>query len=269
MIDGANRGGLGIGYRAEHTGGPGDRLPHPDDRWPKNEPRLARLIPKERLDRVLGLPRRAAALPTGTKTALLFVALALIAVLVAIYDPRPSLWHVKVTILSGAQSGNYYATVEKLAAEVKGRKGRIENLTSAGSVENVRRLTAAKERCNVQFALIQDGIDWPADQGLELVGRLPRPEALIVLGRNADRITSVEDFRGLKIGIGPVGSGTENLARRALAPLSDLELKFSTQPIDQQIDMLERGELDLGAMVIDEDAQLVVDAASLPLFAQC
>lgn len=143
---------------------------------------------------------------------------------------------------------------------MKGRKGRIENLTSAGSVENVRRLTAAKERCNVQFALIQDGIDWPADHGLELVGRLPRPEALIVLGRNADRITSVEDFRGLKIGIGPVGSGTENLARRALAPLSELELKFSTQPIDQQIDMLERGELDLGAMVIDEDAQLVVDA---------
>ena len=64
----------------------------------------------------------------------------------------------------------------------------------------------------------------------------------------------------MRLGIGPLGSGTENLARRVLAPLAELELKVSTQSIDRQLDMLERGELDLGAMVIDEDAQLVVDA---------
>ena len=31
---------------------------------------------------------------------------------------------------------------------------------------------------------------------------------------------------------------------------------MSTQPIDRQLDMLERGELDLGAMVIDDEAKL-------------
>ena len=107
---------------------------------------------------------------------------------------------------------------------------------------------------------MQDGVDWPAGQRLELMRRLPRPEALPVLGRDADRIKSLQDARGLRLGIGPLGSGTENLARRVLAPLAELELKVSTQPIDRQLDMLERGELDLGAMVIDEDAQLVVDA---------
>ena len=207
------------------------------------------------------LSRRATSMSTGTKTALLFGALALIGVLVALYDPRPSLRHVRVAFLSGSPTGNYFATVDKLAAETSRRKGRIANVASAGSVENIERLVAARTTCDVQFALVQDGVDWPAaEHRLELIGRLPRPEALLVLGRDADRFKSLQDVQGLRLGIGPLGSGTENLARRVLAPLAELELKVSTQPIDRQLDMLERGELDLGAMVIDEDAQLVVDA---------
>jgi TRAP-type uncharacterized transport system substrate-binding protein len=227
---------------------------------PAPDRRIARLIPKERLQRVLGLSQGAASMSTGTKTALLFGALALIGLLVALYDPRPSLRHVRVAILSGSPTGNYFATVDKLAAETSRRKGHIANLASAGSVENIERLVAASSTCDVQFALVQDGVDWPSGHRLELIGRLPRPEALVVLGRDADRIKSPQDLRGLRLGIGPLGSGTENLARRVLAPLAELELKVSTQPIDRQLDMLERGELDLGAMVIDEDAQLVVDA---------
>jgi TRAP-type uncharacterized transport system substrate-binding protein len=217
-------------------------------------------MPKQSRPRALGLSRRATSMSTGTKTALLFGALALIGVLVALYDPRPSLRHVRVAFLSGSPTGNYFATVDKLAAETSRRKGRIANVTSAGSVENIERLVAASATCDIQFALVQDGVDWPSRHQLESIGRLPRPEALLILGRNADRIKSPQDMRGLRLGIGPVGSGTENLARRVLAPLTELELKVSTQSIDKQLDMLERGELDLGAMVIDEDAQLVVDA---------
>ena len=217
-------------------------------------------MPKQSLLRALGLSQRATSMSAGTKTALLFGALALIGVLVALYDPRPSLRHVRVAFLSGSPTGNYFATVDKLAAETSRRKGRIANVASAGSVENIERLVAARAACDVQFALVQDGVDWPAGQRLELIGRLPRPEALLVLGRDADRIKSLQDARGLRLGIGPLGSGTENLARLVLAPHAELELKVSTQPIDRQLDMLERGELDLGAMVIDEDAQLVVDA---------
>jgi TRAP-type uncharacterized transport system substrate-binding protein len=227
---------------------------------PTSKRRIARLIPEERLQRVLGLSRRAASMSTSTKMALLFGMLALISLLVALYDPRPSLRHVRVAFLSGSPTGNYFATVDKLAAETARRKGHIVNVASAGSVENIERLVAAKATCDIQFALVQDGVDWPSGQPMELIGRLPRPEALIFLGRDADRIKSPQDLRGLRLGIGPPGSGTENLARRVLAPLTELDLKVSTHPIDRQLDMLERGELDLGAMVIDENAQLVVDA---------
>ena len=82
----------------------------------------------------------------GTKTALLFGALALIGLLVALYDPRPSLRHVRVTFLSGSATGNYFATVDKLAAEISRRKGRLANVVSAGSVENVERLVADETR---------------------------------------------------------------------------------------------------------------------------
>ena len=205
--------------------------------------------------------QRTTSLSAGTKTALLFGALALIGLLVALYDPRPSLRHVRLTFLSGSASGNYFATVDKLAAEISRRKGRVANVITAGSVENIERLVADRATCDVQFALVQGGIGWPAaEHRLELIGRLPRPEALLVLGRDADRIKSLQELQGLRLGIGPVGSGTENLARRVLAPLAELEIKVSTQSIDRQLDMLERSELDLGAMVIDEDAQLVVDA---------
>ena len=232
----------------------------PDPSLPDKPSRLQRLIPRERLERVLGLPAHAGRLSSGTKTAILFGALALIVLLVAWYDPRPSLRHVRVAVSSGSPTGNYYATVEKIGAEVARHKGRVKNLASAGSIENINRLIEAKKDCSVQFALVQDGIEWPAGHPLELVGRLPRPESFIVLGRQADQIVRQEDLRGLRIGIGPLGSGTEYLSRRVLAPLADLEMKVSTQPIDEQLDMLQRGDLDLGAMVIDDDAQLVADA---------
>jgi TRAP-type uncharacterized transport system substrate-binding protein len=219
-----------------------------------------RLIPRERLERVLGLPDRAGRLSSGAKTAILFGVLALIVLLVALYDPRPSLRHVKVAVASGSTTGNYYATIEKIGAQVARQKGRLQNLPSAGSVENIQRLIEAAENCRVQFALVQDGIEWPPGHPLELIGRLPQSESLILLGRDADRITAPEQLRGLRIGIGPVGSGTEYLMRGVMAQLSSLDLKTSTQSIDRQLDMLQRGELDLGAMVISDEAQLVVQA---------
>ena len=202
------------------------------------------------------------ALSPGLKTAVLFAVLLLLSALVAWLDPRPSLRHVQVSMLSGAPTGNYFATVDKLAAEAARRKGRVRNLSSAGSAENVERLIAGAKDCSVHFALVQNGIAYPDGHNLELIGRLPRPESLVILGRNADRIRAPVDLKGLRMGIGPVGSGTEQMMRRVLKLLAGIDLVVSTQPVDQQLGMLERGELDLAAMVIDEEATLLVDAVA-------
>ena len=200
------------------------------------------------------------AISRALKTVLLVTALAVIAVGVAKFGRNPDLSHVKVAMLSGSADGNYHAIVGKAAAQAQRERGRIDNLTSAGSVENMQRLAAAKSSCDIQFALVQDGLPWPASHPFQLIGRLPVSESLVVLGRDADRIRSVTDMRGMRVGIGPVGSGTEYVAREVMAQLAELDVKVTTQPLRDQIAMLERGDLDLGAMVIAPGASLLVEA---------
>jgi TRAP-type uncharacterized transport system substrate-binding protein len=183
-----------------------------------------------------------------------------ILVVAATASRRPDISHVNVAILSGSEDGNYHAIIAKAAAEAQRRHGRIENLSSAGSVENIARLAAARSSCNIQFALVQEGLPWPESHPFQLIARLPLPESFVVLGRNADRIHSVAELRGLRVGIGPVGSGTEYLARQIVTQLKELNIRLTTQPLNEQLAMLDSGDLDLGAMVIDLDASLIVNA---------
>jgi uncharacterized protein len=212
------------------------------------------------LQRVLGLTKRTLDQSRGLKLALLGGILLLISLLAASSDHSPNLAHVRVGVLSADPQKNYYEVVNGLAAEARQQKGRIDNIPSAGSVENVSQLVASRTSCDVHFALVQEGLDWPTGSSLELIGRLPEAESLVFLGPQADQIKALTDLRGMRIGIGPVGSGTEHVARQVLAPLAELDLSLSTQGVDEQLVQLERGELDLVAMVINEDAQLVAEA---------
>jgi len=210
--------------------------------------------------RLLG-PNGARTGPSPTLKILIVLAvLAVLGLLLAVTDPEASLRHLKVGFLSGAVSGNYYAVVARVAAAAAKRHGRVTNLSSAGSVENVARLVAARKGCTAHFALVQEGVDLPEGHQLELIGRLTRPETLVILGKNADHVTSPENLRGARVGIGPVGSGTEFVMRRLLAPYGALQLRLSTHSIDEQVQQLERGELDYAAMVIDEDAEQLKEA---------
>ena len=182
--------------------------------------------------------------------------------LVAWLDPRPSLRHVQVAMLSAGATGNYNAAVEKIGAEVARRKGRVQNLSSAGSVENVERLIAGAKKCNVHFGLVQEGIPYPEGHNLELIGRLTRPESLAILGRNVGRIRTRADLKGLRFGIGPDGSGTQYLMRQVLALFEGVDVIALTLPIDQQLAMAERGELDLAAMVLDDEGKLLANAVT-------
>ncbi|HSI12954.1 MAG TPA: TAXI family TRAP transporter solute-binding subunit [Chthoniobacter sp.] len=194
------------------------------------------------------------------KTAILFAVLAVITLAAIFYDRTPGLSSVRVKMLSGTPQGNYHAIVDRLAEEAERRHGRIENLSSAGSVENLSRLAAGRTTKEVQFALVQDGLDWPKGQHLELIGRLGDPESFVLLGKDADHIRTLADLKGKRIGIGPPGSGTERVARQILALIPELNLQVSVPSMEEQFAQLQNGELDLGAMVIDENAQALVAA---------
>jgi TRAP-type uncharacterized transport system substrate-binding protein len=199
-------------------------------------------VVKARLRRLRGLVKRTFNCSRHLKPALLGGMLLLIGLLVAFSDHSPNLAHVRVGVLSASPQGNYYAIVNALSAEARQQRGRIDNIPSAGSVENISRLVAGRASCDVHFALVQEGLDWPAGSPLELVGRLHKAESLFFLGPTADRIQALTDLRGMRIGIGPVGSGTEHVARQVLAPLAELDLTLSTQGLDEQLIKLERGD---------------------------
>ncbi|RMH43580.1 MAG: hypothetical protein D6689_04770 [Deltaproteobacteria bacterium] len=203
---------------------------------------------------------RARRLPLRTVAAL--ATIGLIAAAVSTIHFGESLDYLDVTVLSGPRGGNYAAVVDRVARRAASRGGTVRPVTSAGSVDNLRRLAAAADDCSVDFALAQAGVPIPDDAGIELIGRLPRTEAVLLIGRDAGSLERFDQLRGLRVGVGPAGSGTDHLARRLFAagPLARLDLQLENHALRDQVDRLVAGDLDLGVFVLDEDAALARDA---------
>ena len=199
---------------------------------------------------------------TGVRAAGLGAVVALLAATAMAIDLEPDLSHLDVTFLSGSAEGHYHAVAEGLVDQARRQAGKVTNVATAGSVDNVARLEAGAAEDVVRFALVQDGLPWRDGTPLELMARLPKAEAVLFLGRDADRLTRLEQLRGARVGIGPEGSGTALLAQQLLDAIdaAALGVVASSQPLDVQLRKLEAGELDLGVFVIQRDAGLVARA---------
>jgi NMT1-like family len=200
-------------------------------------------------------PHRARA----ARAALLVILVAALAAWIATLDLRPSLTHVRLRLLSGPAEGNYHVLAGSIAAAAAKKGGRIENVESEGSLENVERLAAAAHGCEAQAALVQAGLPLPDAPKLELYGRLGKYESIFFLGKRGDSIKEFAELAHLRVGVGPEGSGTARVLRQVfeLPDFRDLGVVLSAHPLAEQLDLAARGELDLAAFVIDEDAALV------------
>jgi len=147
---------------------------------------------------------------------LLLVAAAAVAAVASRFGVSHDYAHLRASLLAGVQGGNYYGLATRLATRARREHGSLTVVQTAGSIENVTRLAEAGRRCAAAFALVQDGIPMPADAGLEMLGRLPEPESLLLLGRQNRAFLSFADLRGASIGIGPEGSGTAYLNASAI-----------------------------------------------------
>jgi TRAP-type uncharacterized transport system substrate-binding protein len=183
-------------------------------------------------------------------------------VVVARLDLRPSLSHVHVRLLSGAPEGNYHAVAASISAAAAKKRGTIENVPSAGSLDNLERLAASARSCEVEAALVQAGLPFPESPRLELLARLAKAESLFFLGKKGDTITDFAQLKGLRIGAGPAGSGTARVVEQIFGSrdFKALGVVLSHHPLADQIDLADKGEIDLAAFVMDEDAQLIQTA---------
>jgi TRAP transporter TAXI family solute receptor len=190
---------------------------------------------------------------------LLLVAAAAVAAVAAGFGIAYDYGYLHASILAGSPGGQYHALAMRLADRAKRDHGTLTVIPTAGSIENVNRLAAGRGHCAEMFALIQDGTPVPANVGLELLGRLPQPESLLLLGRQDSAVRTFADLRGASIGVGPEGSGTAYLMHQLFegSDLRELKVHLSHHELPEQAQLVAQGKLDLAAFVMQEDAEFL------------
>jgi TRAP-type uncharacterized transport system substrate-binding protein len=187
------------------------------------------------------------------------VVAAVLAALVTAFGIARDYGYLRASILTGATGAYYYDLATRLADRAKRKHGSLTVVSTAGSIENVERLTNGGSRCTEKFALIQDGTPVSSDAGLDLLGRLPEPESLLLLGRRDRPFSSFAGLHGMSIGIGPEGSGTAYLMHQLFEDpdLRRLDARLSNHGLLEQAKMVAQGQLDLAAMVTQENAEFL------------
>jgi len=190
---------------------------------------------------------------------LLVAAAALVAAVAASFGIARDYGYLHASVLTGTAGGYYHTLATRLADRAKRGHGALSVIPTAGSVENVGRLASGQARCTEMFALIQDGTPVSADARLELLGRLPEPESLLLLGRPGNAFHTFADLRGASIGVGPQGSGTAYLMHQLFedSDLRQLNVRLSHHELPEQARLVAEGKLDLAAVVMQEDAEFL------------
>lgn len=201
------------------------------------------------------LTQRRAAL----RLALLVIASAVLAAIALSYTSVRDYGAFRAAMLTGSPGGAYHSLASDLAKLAERDGGRLEVLSTAGSVENVRRLVSSRPRCAEKFGFVQDGTPVPPDADIELLGRLPEPESLLVLARRDRSFAKFSDLRGVSIGVGPEGSGTAFLTLQLLSDpdLRQLAIRTSYHELEDQAQRVARGDLDIATFVMRNDAEFL------------
>jgi TRAP-type uncharacterized transport system substrate-binding protein len=193
------------------------------------------------------------------RASLLLVGAAVVAAVASAFGIAHDYGYLHASILTGSPGGQYHVLATRLADRAKREHGTLMVIPTAGSIENVSRLANARGGCAEKFALVQDGTPVPADARLELLGRLPDLESLLLLGRTGHIFNTFGDLRGKSIGIGPEGSGTAYLMRQLFEDpdLHALDVHLSHHGLLEQAQLVAESKLDLAAFVMQEDAEFL------------
>src|SRR5436305_431935 len=137
------------------------------------------------------------------QAAFIFAALVGVFMVAATSSRSPSLSHVDAAIVSGDPAGNYHAIVARLAAEAERRQGRIRNIASAGPVENMTRLDAARAVRDMKLQIVDFGIAGA------LAHRLPAAREGVIKAGHYDPVRGLPSHDKRVIDVDPlvIGNG--------------------------------------------------------------
>ncbi|RYG29067.1 MAG: TAXI family TRAP transporter solute-binding subunit, partial [Burkholderiales bacterium] len=153
----------------------------------------------------------------------------------------------RVTIAGGASGGAYAATAENYARALRDEGVAVDVQTTNGSVDNLNRVKSRQ----ADIAIVQTGL--AADVGSNGAQSLGAVfyEPLWVFARAGRTAEQLQDLAGLRVAIGPEGSGVRVLASLLLSEVGVTEDRYTAVPLAGQAaaEALQRGEID-AAMVV-------------------
>ncbi len=153
----------------------------------------------------------------------------------------------RVTIAGGAAGGAYAATAEAYAEALRAEGVQVEVQTTNGSVDNLNRIQTRQ----ADIAIVQTGLaaDIGADGARSLGAVFYEP--LWVFARAGRKTEQLHDLAGLRVAIGPEGSGVRVLARLLLTEAGVTEDRYTPVPLAGQAaaEALQRGEIDAAVVV--------------------
>ena len=153
----------------------------------------------------------------------------------------------RIVLAGGAKGGAYVAAAESLAGSLRAVGVEAEVLETAGSVDNLSRV---KKR-EADVGIVQTGLaEGLGQDGVNSLGAMYY-EPLWVFHRKTARVDELQDLKGLKVAIGPDGSGVRVLASLLLEESGVKAQDFTAAPLAGQAAAaaLKAGEVD-AAMVV-------------------
>ena len=165
----------------------------------------------------------------------------------------------KITITTGGADGAYYRHAQRYAELLAADGITLEIQTSAGSQQNLERLRQASEPADLAF--IQGGFGYLSaslerrDRSrIETLANVD-VEAVWLFTRNRE-IDSLQQLQGLRVAVGPDGSGTRKIALKLLeqARISPKDMTQSELTGAQAAAAMRQGSLDAVFMVTTADS---------------
>jgi TRAP transporter TAXI family solute receptor len=167
-----------------------------------------------------------------------------------------------IRIATGAENGAYHAFAQQYAHLLAGDGITLEVMHTAGTVDNLELLRGGE----VSLALVQGGCATDADrEELQSLGSVFL-EAVWVFTPRTSSIRRLNELAGKRVAVGPIGSGTQLLAKRLLAAngVSESNATFVHVDTSDMARLLVQGRLEAGIVVASAEAPIVHTLASQP-----
>jgi TRAP transporter TAXI family solute receptor len=190
----------------------------------------------------------ALAVPAAAVVAAVFV------IAIQYVEPAPP---GRAVMTAGGAQGAYFANAQRYKAKLAKSGIELEVKTSAGTLENLARLSDPKS--GVQIAFVQGGLaDATTHPDLASLGRMFL-EPLWVFHRTDVKIERLADFKGLRLAPGPEGSGTRPFVLKLLQSsgvTAENSVMIGTAS-GQSVSLLTEGQLDVVFLSMAAEGALV------------